>query len=91
MVSRYSAQESIDWENLHIDMFSLHEDKEEVPKGTTTNSPVGCVLWGSDECSGTSVPHRSFYLPLGTSSSSTCSENISMCNFPNHYFLEQNI
>ena len=33
--------------------------------GTATNSPVRCAFWGSDKC-GTSVPHHSFYLPLGS-------------------------
>jgi len=42
---------------------------------TTKNSSVNCVIWHSDEC-GVSVPHCSFYLPLGSSFS--CSETIFM-------------
>jgi len=35
-----------------------------------STSPVRCAFWDSDEC-GASVPHYCFYLPLGSSSSSS--------------------
>ena len=52
---------------------------------TTTNSPVRCAFWGSDEC-GASALHRSFYLPLGSSSSFSSSKSYQCVNFSNQDF-----
>ena len=45
---------------------------------TTTNSPVGCAFWDSDECM-PCAPCLSFYLQSGWLSSSSSIETISRC------------